>query len=237
MATQNLDLESQEQIDQLKYFWSKYGTLITAVIVAAALALLGGQYYQKMQRDRAVQAGAIYADLEKAHSERDGEKLERAFADLKTKFPSTVYTEQAALLVAQVVEIAKPEEAKSALKWLVDNGKQPGYIAIARLRLAAFALQAKNYDEALQYLNSGMPKEFLALAADRRGDIYMAQNKQAEAKAEYLKAYADMAEDQAYRGLIEIKLNALGVDAKAKKPAVSADKPAAASSAAASAPA
>ena len=105
------------------------------------------------------------------------------------------------------------------------------------MRLAAFALQAKNYDEALQYLNSGMPKEFLALAADRRGDIYMAQNKQAEAKAEYLKAYADMAEDQAYRGLIEIKLNALGVDAKAKKPAVSADKPAAASSAAASAPA
>lgn len=230
MATQNLDLESQEQLDQLKYFWSKYGTLITAVIVAVALALLGGQYYQKVQRDRAVQAGAIYADLEKAHAARDGEKLERAFADLKAKYPGTVHTEQAALLMAQVLEVAKPDEAKSALKWLVDNGKQPGYIAIARLRLAAFALQAKKYDEALQYLNSDMPKEFLALAADRRGDIYMAQNKQAEAKAEYLKAYAEMPEEQAYRGLIDIKLNALGVDPKAKKPATSADKSAAAAS-------
>ena len=229
MATQNIDLESQEQIDQLKYFWSKYGTLITVVIVAAALALLGGQYYQKLQRDRAVQAGVIYADMEAAHAKKDGEKLERAFADLKTKFPSTTYTEQAALLVAQVVEIAKPEEAKAALKWLADNGKQPGYVAIARLRLAAFALQAKNYDEAMQYLNSGIPKEFSALAADRRGDIYMAQNKQAEAKAEYLKAYADMAEDQAYRGLIEIKLNALGADAKAKTPAPSTSKAAASS--------
>ena len=75
-----------------------------------------------------------------------------------------------------------------------------------------------------------MPKEFSALAADRRGDIYMAQNKAAQAKAEYLKAYADMPEEQAYRGLIEIKLNALGVDAKAKKPAASADKPAAVAS-------
>ena len=236
MATQNLDLESQEQLDQLKYFWSKYGTLITAVIVAAALAVLGGQYYQKMQRDRAVQAGAIYADMEKAHAAKDAEKVERAFEDLKAKFPSTAQAEQAALLAAQVLEQSKPDAAKNALKWLADNGKQEGYASIARLRLAAFALQAKNYDEALQYLNSGMPKQFSAIAADRRGDIYMAQNKTAEAKAEYLKAYADMSEDQAYRGLIEIKLNALGVDAKAKESAASTEK-AAASSIVASTPA
>lgn len=230
MATQNLDLESQEQLDQLKYFWSKYGTLITAVIVAAALALLGGQYYQKVQRDRALQAGAIYADMQQAHAAQDAEKVERAFEDLKAKFPSTAQAEQAALLAAQVLEQSKPDAAKNALKWLADNGKQEGYAPIARLRLAAFALQAKNYDEGLQYLNSDMPKEFLALAADRRGDIYMAQNKQAEAKAEYLKAYAEMPEEQAYRGLIDIKLNALGVDPKAKKPAASADTPAAAAS-------
>ena len=230
MATQNLDLESQEQLDQLKYFWSKYGTLITAAIVAVALIVLGGQYYQKMQRDQALQAGVIYADMEKAHAARDGEKLERAFEDLKAKFPSTAQAEQAALLAAQVLEQSKPDAAKNALKWLADNGKQERYAPIARLRLAAFSLQAKNYEEGLQYLNSGMPKEFSALAADRRGDIYMAQNKAAQAKAEYLKAYADMPEEQAYRGLIEIKLNALGVDAKAKKPAASADKPAAVAS-------
>ena len=234
MATQNLDLESQEQLDQLKYFWSKYGTLITAAIVAVALIVLGGQYYQKMQRDQALQAGVIYADMEKAHAARDGEKLERAFEDLKAQFPKTVYTEQAALLAAQVLELAKPAESKAALKWLADNGKQPSYVAIARLRLAAFALQAKNYDEALQYLSSGIPSDFAALAADRRGDIYMAQDKKAEAKAEYLKAYADMPETQSYRGLIEIKLNALGVDAKAEKPPA-ANAKAAAPSAAASA--
>ena len=117
MATQNLDLESQEQLDQLKYFWSKYGTLITTVIVAAALAVLGGQYYQKVQRDRAVQAGAIYADMQQAHAAQDAEKVERAFEDLKAKFPSTAQAEQAALLAAQVLEQSKPDAAKNALKW------------------------------------------------------------------------------------------------------------------------
>lgn len=31
------DLQEQEQIDELKAFWRKWGTLITGVLVAAAL--------------------------------------------------------------------------------------------------------------------------------------------------------------------------------------------------------
>jgi predicted negative regulator of RcsB-dependent stress response len=50
------------------------------------------------------------------------------------------------------------------------------------------------------------------LADDRRGDVLLAQGKSAEAKAQYNKAYAAMDERAEYRRLLEVKLNALGVD-------------------------
>lgn len=57
---------------------------------------------------------------------RDGEKLERAFEDLKAQFPQTVYTEQAKLCCFRRKQSRCFAESKAALKWLVDNGKQPG---------------------------------------------------------------------------------------------------------------
>ncbi|MGH8833242.1 MAG: YfgM family protein, partial [Polaromonas sp.] len=68
------------------------------------------------------------------------------------------------------------------------------------------------YDEALQQLSGSFPKDFAALAADRRGDILAAQGKKAEARAEYEKAYKGLDERAEYRRLVEVKLNALGVD-------------------------
>ena len=64
------------------------------------------------------------------------------------------------------------------------------YQAVARLRLAAELLDAKAYDEALKQLAGSLPKEFEPLAADRKGDIHLAQGKRDEARAEYQKAWS-----------------------------------------------
>jgi predicted negative regulator of RcsB-dependent stress response len=65
-------------------------------------------------------------------------------------------------------------------------------------------------------------EEFVALQADRRGDIYLAQGKKPEAKEQYLKAFKSFDEGADYRRLVVVKLNSLGVDplAEAAKPAV-----------------
>ena len=67
-------------------------------------------------------------------------------------------------------------------------------------------------DEALQQLAAPLPKDFVPLAADRRGDILLAQGKKAEAKTQYEAAYKGLDERSDYRRIIEVKLNALGVD-------------------------
>jgi len=98
------------------------------------------------------------------------------------------------------------------LGWVVEKAGDEGLQAVARLRLAGIALEAKAYDEALAQLGAKMPPSFAALADDRRGDVFMAQGKAEEARAQYRKAYAAMDERSEYRQLIEVKLNALGVD-------------------------
>ena len=105
-----------------------------------------------------------------------------------------------------------PTPRKAALAWVADKASDEGYQAVARLRLASVLMEAKAYDEALKQLSGDFPKEFEALVADRRGDIYNLQGKKAEAKAEYAKAYKGFDDRAEYRRLVEVKLSALGVD-------------------------
>jgi len=78
--------------------------------------------------------------------------------------------------------------------------------------LAGILLENKAYDEALKSLSGTFSKDFAPLASDRRGDILLLQGKKTEARAEYEKAYKGLDERAEYRRLVEVKLNALGVD-------------------------
>lgn len=209
----HLDLEEQEQLDQLKHFWKQYGNLITwgLIVVLGAVAAWNG--YHMWQRNQAVQAAAMYDEVEKVVRGGDAEKAERAFSDMKERFAKAAYTQQAGLLVAKMAyEAGKTDTAKATLNWLVDHAADKGYGAVARLRLSALMIDAKAYDDALKVLASGVPDEFSALADDRRGDIYILQGKKAEAKVEYQKAFKAFDEQSEYRRLVGVKLNALGLD-------------------------
>ncbi|MBC5766687.1 YfgM family protein [Ramlibacter albus] len=214
----HLDLEEQEQLDELKHFWNQYGNLITWLLIIGfgAIAAFNGWHY--WQRTQANQASVLYDEVERAAESGDAARVERAFNDVREKYGRTTYAQQAGLLAAKLLaERGKPDAARSALAWVADSGTDEGYQAIARLRLAGLMIDAKQYDDALKQLAQPMPKEFEALAADRRGDVYNLQNKVAEAKAEYTKAWQGLEDRVDYRRLVEIKLGALGIDTNTLK--------------------
>ncbi|MBK6293751.1 MAG: tetratricopeptide repeat protein [Rhodoferax sp.] len=209
----HLDLEEQEQLDQLKHFWKQYGNPITWVLIVVLAGFSGWNVYQYWQRSQAAQASAMYDEVERVLRSRDLEKLDRAFNDMKDKFGSTAYAQQAALLVAKSYHDAgKMDAAKAALSWVADKSGDEGYQAIARLRLAAVLLESKAYDDALKQLAGSFPADFQALVADRKGDIFHLKGDRAQALAQYNNAYKALDERTEYRRVVEIKLNALGVD-------------------------
>jgi predicted negative regulator of RcsB-dependent stress response len=209
------DLEEQEQLDELKHFWREYGNLITwalIVVFGAIAAWNGWNYWQNRQ---AVQASAMYDEVERAAVAGDTERVQRAFSDMKSRFGGTTFAQQAGLLTATLLaDKGQPDAAKTALAWVADKSSDEGYQAVARLRLAGLLMDAKQYDDALKQLSGTFPREFEPLAADRRGDIDSLQGKKAEAKTEYEKAWRGLDEHSDYRKLVEVKLGALGVDVK-----------------------
>jgi len=220
----HLDLEEQEQLAQLKHFWSTYGNLISWVLIAVFGSIAAFNGWQYWQRTQSAKASAIYDEVERAVQGGDLARAEQAFNDAKDKFGGTVFAQQSALMLAQLAsDKGKPDTAKAALAWVADKSSDDGYEAVARLRLAALHVETKAYDEALKLLQADFPNEFQALAADRRGDIFNLQGKRDEAKAEYSKAYQQLDARAEYRRLVEVKLTALGVDPKTlEKPAAAA---------------
>lgn len=210
MAT-HLDLEEQEQLDQLKHFWNTWGTLISSVLILVAGGLVAWNGYQYWQNRQAGQAAALYDAVEVAARSGDQARMSQAFADMKAKYGGTTQASQAGLALAKAkIEAGDADAAKEALTWVAAQSGDDGLKALARVRLAGVLMDQKNYDDALKQLSGSVPLEFEAVFADRKGDIYLLQDKRADAISEYAKAWKSLEEGVEYRRLVEVKLGALG---------------------------
>jgi predicted negative regulator of RcsB-dependent stress response len=222
MAT-HLDLQEQEQVDALKAFWQQYGNLITWTLVAALLVYAGITGWQWWQREQATHAGAMFDEFERALNAGDLDKTARVFADLKERYPRTAYAQQAGMLAAKMqFDKGRGDDARASLTWVIEHAVESDYKSLGRLRLAALLLDAKQYDEALKQLDAVPAGPYAALAADRRGDVLLAQGKKDDARAAYQQAFKSMDDKVEYRRLVDAKLTALGAaPAAAAAPAAS----------------
>lgn len=209
----HLDLEEQEQLDELKHFWKRWGDLITWVLIAVLAAYAGWMGWQTWQAKQAAQSAVLYDTVDRAAASGDMPLLDRAVTDIEDKFASTNYAQQAALLAARVYQDKdRPADARKHLAWVIEKTSDKGYEALARLRLSALLLQDKAYDEAAKQLSVATPAAFEALFADRLGDIAMLQGQSDKAVAQYQKAWKGLDARSDYRRLVAVKLAALGFD-------------------------
>ena len=205
------DLEEQEQIASIKAWWNQYGNLVTwlLVIVLGGYAAWGGwKYYQ---RNQSTQASQLYEELQKAVTAKDNAKVQRAAGDMEEKFGRTAYAQMSALTAAKSAFDANDlKTAKAQLQWIVTNGADDEYKAVAKIRLAGILLDEKAYDEASKLLAGDFPAQFAGVVADRKGDILVAQNKLEEARTAYQAALDKIDQKNPGRQLIQLKLDALG---------------------------
>lgn len=211
MATQ-LDLQDQEQLESLKAFWKTYGNALTWGLIVLLTAYAGWNGWNYWQREQAQKAGAMYGALEVAVQANDAARSGTIFADLKERYPKTVFAQQAGLAAAKVqFTQGDVDAAKASLGWVAENAIEEEYRTLARLRLAAVLVSTKQYDEALKQLDAATAPAFAGLVADRRGDVLLAAGKPAEARAAYELAWKTIDPQSEIRRLLEAKLVSLGV--------------------------
>ena len=211
MAT-NLDLQEQEQLDEFKSWWQKWGNLIlgaVTVVLAAIAAYNGWQWYQRSQTG---EAAARFDLVQKGATENDRKKVRDATGEILEKYPRSVYAPIAAFISAKMhFESGDLKTARGQLQWIVDNSREPEMQSMARLRLANVMVDEKAYDDAMKVLSEKVGAPFVAIAALLKGDILALQGKKADARAAYKEAdsTADI-KDTALRDRVRERLDALG---------------------------
>jgi predicted negative regulator of RcsB-dependent stress response len=149
--------------------------------------------------------------LQKSVQAKDNAKVQRAAGDMQDKFGSTSYASLAAMAAAKTAfDAGDLKTAKAQLQWVLDHGDAEEYKALAKIRLAGIALDEKAYDDGLKLLSGDFAAEFSGEVADRKGDIYVAQSKLAEARAAYQLALEKISDKDPGRQLIQLKLDAIG---------------------------
>lgn len=179
-----------EKVEELKAWWKENGTSVVAGVALAIAGLFGWQYWKDYQQATAAEASALTAKVEVASKT----SMEQALPDiqkLQSDYRSTPYAAIASLQAAQqYAEKGEYEPARTALQWVIDNSKEADFKHLANVRLARVLLAMKKADEALALTSQTYPAAYLPLIEELKGDIYVAQNKPAEARAAYDKAMA-----------------------------------------------
>lgn len=213
MAT--YDLDEQERLDELKAWWKRWGSLAMVGLAVVIAAAAGWRYWQNRVTTQSLEAATVYEQLTQSLVANNAKAAREAGAMLIDQYKGTAYAPRAALLLAKLNVGAKDlKSAQAQLEWAAANSKEPAVKDLARLRLAGVQLDQKQYDAALKTLSATHSDAFAFRFHDLKGDVLLAQGKPAEARAAYQAAFGKMTEDNPYRSIVELKLDALGGEAK-----------------------
>ena len=204
------DLEEQDQIDDLKAWWTRYGGTVTVALVLGLLVVAGIQGWRWYAGHRAENASVLYSAVSEAARAKDTAKAKDAIAQITDRYASTGYAPRAELLYAKMLYDAGDRNgAKAQLAWVVDHASEDELRTIARYRLAQI-----QYDAALATLDAKHPASFDGMFADLRGDALAAAGRGADARAAYESALAKLDPKSAYRNYVQVKHDAIPATAK-----------------------
>jgi predicted negative regulator of RcsB-dependent stress response len=207
-----LDLEEQEQLEELKAWWNRHGTLILGVVMAVLVAFVGWTAWKKYGAGEAAKASVLYETLAKAAQAGDAKAVRDAGGTLVESYPRTLYASMGALVAARFYfDRSDLKNAKAQLQWAIEHAPSDDFRDLARLRLGAVLLDEKGYDEALKLAEAPHGSPYDAQFSALKGDVLAAKGQPAEAKAAYKLALEKAAkEDAAFREGVRMRMEALG---------------------------
>jgi predicted negative regulator of RcsB-dependent stress response len=205
------DLQEQEQLEELKAWWKDYGRLVILAITLGALVVGGFQGWRYYRHTQTLAAVALYDQLEQAERAGNRKRISELAAEITAKYAATPYAAFAALSAARAAYEGRDlAEAKARLQWVVENARREELRDVARLRLAGVLLDEKNFEGALKLLEAKPDESMTGLYADLRGDVLLAQGRNADARSAYQLALDRSETGSPYRATLQLKIDSLG---------------------------
>lgn len=204
------DVEQQERIAELKAWFDKNANWMIGAALLAVAVVAGNWGWRWYAQREAYAASALYEQYQQAVVSKDTNKAREIASTLLQQHASSAYAAFAALAQARAnLDAGDHAATKAQLQWVIDKSGNKELAALARVRLAGVLLDEKAYDEGLAVLQADVPVAMAAEVADRRGDLFLAQGKTAEARSAYEKALEQAGAQSSLRPIVQSKLDAL----------------------------
>jgi len=201
------DLQSEEeQLQEMRAWWTEYGRYVIAGVVIAVGLLFGFNQYQSSKLVAQVEASVLYESLTEHVADGDLDDAESVAEDLATNYANTAYAAQSNLAMAKLyMDKNRDQDAADVLNELLVMRGNKALKQIGRLRLARIFLYQDKAQEVVDLLADQGDGAFAALFAEVRGDAFAALGQVAAAGDEYRIALADTSQT-INRGVVQMKL-------------------------------
>ena len=200
----------EQQLEEIRHWWTEHGRTVIAGVVLGLGTVIGWTSWRNYQESTAVELSARYEAIITAAAKSEFEKVLDLANELIADHPQNSYAALSALVGAHAAynndDVATAERL---LSWAIDTTTTFDVANVARLRLAKIVSEKGEFDRALSLLDAVSAEEFTALRLETRGDVLVAKNDGAAAKAAYDEALTTPSLQNDARVRIELKLDEL----------------------------
>lgn len=205
-------MTEDEQLESIKKWWQKNGSLVTIVLSLILLGVGGYRYMHWHQNKLTQEASMTYEQMMLAFSNQDA-KAVRSYANQLIKdHQSSIYADIAHMTLAKVYASKnKLDKAKDELDAVAKRATMPAIKQIAKIRVARILANSKSYTKALDELATVDDQAYLPVINELKGDIYGATGQYNEAISSYRLAMDEIKINGMGNLFLEMKSNALAV--------------------------
>lgn len=186
-----LDTTEEERLEAAKKWWKENGLASIIGVVLGLALILGWNYWQGYKKARAEQASDMYDQLLTAVKADKNDSADKIAQKLQEQYADTDYAVYGGLFQADL-KIKKNDlaSAKTILQKIAAEHKKE-LSNIAKIRIVRIMLANKEYQQGLQLINEIDPatsSSFSGSYDELVGDLYVALDRQGEARTSYQKA-------------------------------------------------
>ena len=196
-------LSEKEQIEQIRSWWSEYGSYVVGGIIIGVGLLFGINHYKSSKLQAQLDASAAYEALIKYVVKGNLDAAEIAADEIAASFGETAYAAPSRFAMARLyMDKNRDQDAADSLAAVVDSAADDELKHVARLRLARLYLYQDKAQQVVDLLLAEDNSAFAALYGEVLGDAYTALGRIADAQS----AYQNVLVDPMARGIVDQKL-------------------------------
>ena len=199
-----------EQVEALKKWLKDNGKSAIFGIVLGFSAIFGWRAWQSHEVEQAETASEIYQSTLVAMNQDNQQQAIDSASSLINDYGNTGYAVLARLLMAYIeTQKSNYSAAEEHLTLALDATDNETLKHEINLRLARVYTENKKFDLALNILNEGESGNFSTQYNELKGDIYVLQGNNNDAKLAYQQAITESESAALDTGLLNIKLNSV----------------------------